>query len=199
MLTCENIAIYGYNKNIIDNFSVSLFPSSITYLNGGNGSGKTSILRAIACILPPSKGKISLNGVDINDLKKPYSIYIGHNIAVKKSLTVIEMLKQYSNIFNSTESIEACIYYLRLFNILNEKCENLSYGNLKKIAISRLMLLQSDLWLLDEIESNLDEANLKLLNQLILSKANNGGIIIISSHQKPNFKTAQIINISDLL
>ena len=109
------------------------------------------------------------------------------------------MLHYYTNLFDSNESIEASIYYLGLHDILHNRCETLSHGNLKKLSMSRLMISKSNLWLLDEVESNLDENNLKLLHQLIISKANNGGIIIMSSHQKSYFKNVKIINLGDFI
>ena len=59
------------------------------------------------------------------------------------------------------------------------------------------MSCQTNLWLLDEVDSNLDQENKELLYNLIISKANNGGIIIITSHSPNNIKSAQIINLED--
>lgn len=199
MLICKNISLCNYNKIIFRNLSFSLLPSSIIYLKGLNGSGKTSFLRIVAGIMNPSSGSLFFNGNNINNIRKPYSVYIGHDLAIKKNLTVLEMIHYYSSLFNSMDSLEACIYYLGLYSILEEKCENLSHGNLKKIAMARLMLFKSDLWLLDELESNLDESNLDLLKRLIVSKANSGGIIIIASHQESNIDTAQILNLQDFI
>ena len=198
MLTCENIRLISYDKVLVNNLSVSLLPSSITYLQGYNGSGKTTILRILAGLVKPSKGRIMINGVDINDIIKPYSVYIGHQLAIKRNLTTLEMLNHFANHFRNKESIDAAIYYLGLYDILYEKCENLSHGNLKKLSLSRLILCNCNLWLLDEVETNLDFHNLKLLHQLIISKANNGGIIIMTSHQESSFKTSQTINLADL-
>jgi heme exporter protein A len=199
MLSCENLSLQSYNKTIFKEISLSLLPSSIAHVKGPNGSGKTSLLRIIAGITSPGSGRILLNGININNIQESYSVYIGHNLAIKKNLTVIEMLRYYTNLFDSNESIDASIYYLGLHDILNNRCETLSHGNLKKLAISRLMIAKCNLWLLDEIESNLDENNLQLLHQLIISKANNGGIIIMSSHQKSYFKNVQIINLPDFI
>jgi heme exporter protein A len=199
MLKLDNVSLNNYDKVVFKNLSFSLLPGSITYIKGPNGSGKTSFLRIIAGIMSQSSGVIFLHGQDINNLNKPYSIYIGHNLAIKKNLKVIEMIQYYAEIFESKDSIEACIYYLGLSDILEMRCENLSHGNLKKLAITRLMLFKSDLWLLDEIESNLDESNLLLFHQLIAAKANNNGIVIISSNQQSDLKNSQKINLTDFI
>ena len=65
----------------------------------------------------------------------------------------------------------------------------------KKVALAKLIACQSNLWLLDEVESNLDQENKELLRNLIIIKANNGGIILITSHANIDIKSAQIINL----
>ena len=170
VLTLENITLRSYDKIIFNNLSASFAESTITYLQGQNGSGKTSLLRIIAGIIKPSAGQVIFDGINIDSLNKPYVNYIGHKLAIKTNLTVIEMIKHYAVLFNNIESIDACIYYLGMQDILDQKCGILSHGNLKKLAMSRLLLLKSDLWLLDEIESNLDKDNLDLLHKIIISK-----------------------------
>ncbi|MFP3012806.1 MAG: ATP-binding cassette domain-containing protein, partial [Rickettsia sp.] len=102
-----------------------------------------------------------------------------------------------STIYDSLEALEASIYYFKLHNILHEKCYKLSAGNQRKVALAKLIACQSNLWLLDEVEANLDQENKELLYNLIILKANNGGVIVATSHSNIDIKTAQIINFKD--
>ncbi|HJD55252.1 MAG TPA: heme ABC exporter ATP-binding protein CcmA [Rickettsia endosymbiont of Pyrocoelia pectoralis] len=177
------------------NLSLTFLPSSITYIKGANGCGKTSLLRMIAGITQPSSGNIYYKNVDINNIPKPYCTYIGHNLGLKLEMTVFENLKFWSEIYNSLETLEAAIHYFKLHEILDEKCYNLSKGMHKMVAAARLIACQSNLWLLDEIETNLSKENRDLLNNLIAMKANSGGIILLSSHLENAIKSAQILQL----
>lgn len=178
---------------------MSFLPSSIVYVRGENGCGKTSLLRIIAAIQKPTGGRVTfgINSKPVFTLNKPHCTYIGHHLGIKQELSVFENIKFWSEIFDSPELISASITYFSLEEILDKKCYELSAGNKKKVALSRLILCPSKLWLLDEVDSNLDQSNKELLLNLIVSHANNGGIAFIASHNPPPIKTAQILNLSD--
>lgn len=197
MLSLHSIQIIANNQKLIENLSVTFLPSSIVYLKGRNGCGKTSLLMTIAGIKSPAHGKITFgkNNLLIEELKKPYCTYIGHNIGINQELTVYQNLRFWPQIYNSSESLDTAIYYFGLETILDIKCYELSAGNLKKIALTRLLSCRSNLWLLDEVEANLDENHKKLLNHMIILKSNSGGIIFISTHSEPSIKSALVLNV----
>ena len=112
-------------------------------------------------------------------------------------MTPLEHLKFWSRLYNSSETIEASIHYFGLQNVLNVTCGKLSIIDRKKLALSKLISCQSDIWLLDEIESDLNEETKYLVQNLIISKANNGGIILISTQCDKAIKTAQTLNMED--
>ncbi len=196
MLSFEQLTFSIGKRTIFSDISISFLPSSIVYLQGSNGCGKTSLLRMVANIQNPTSGNILYKLWQCSDLKKPYCNYIGHNLGLKCQITVLEYLTFWAKIYNSLETLESAIYYFRLHNILDEKCYKLSAGNQKKVALAKLVACQSNLWLLDEVEANLDQENKELLHSLIITKANNGGIILLTSHSNIDIKSAQILNIT---
>ncbi len=197
MLSFEQVTFIIEQKSIFTNISVTFLPSSIVYLQGANGCGKTSLLRMVSNLQDPTSGSVVYRSLNCKYLKKPYCTYIGHNLGLKSQITVLEHLKFWSTIYDSLETLESSIYYFKLYNILHEKCYRLSAGNQKKVALAKLIACQSNLWLLDEVEANLDQENKELLYNLIISKANNGGVILLTSHSNIDIKSAQIINLQD--
>jgi heme exporter protein A len=199
MLSLNSVCINTNKTSLLKDVSISFLPSSIVYVKGKNASGKTSLLRTIAGIQKPAKGLITLgkNNISIEEFAKPYCTYIGHKIGVKPELTVYENIYFWSQIYNSAESAMAAIFYFKLQDLIDSKCYELSAGQKQKVALARLMACNSMIWLLDEVENNLDTENKELLNNLIISKADSGGIIIISTHHEPSIKSAMTINLKN--
>jgi len=197
ILTFDNISLYIDTKKLFTDINLTILPSSIIYVKGSNGSGKSSLLRILGGLQTPTFGQIKINNMNIDNIKKPFATYIGHELGIKLELKVWDNLIFFATLYNSYAALEATIHYFDLHDILEEKVYNLSSGNKKKIAMAKLLMSNSPLWLLDEVDSNLDEANKKLLHNLIVSKSNSGGIIFIASHDKVFTTKPQIFEIQN--
>lgn len=200
MLSLNNVTLHTASVILYKNLSVTILPSSIVHVKGANGSGKTTLLRAIAGITPITTGRIQYGPrlqemQDIYMLQKPYCTYLGHLFGIKLEMTVLENLIFWSKIYKSDAMLNASISYFSLQNILEHKCYTLSSGTLKKVSLARLMSCNSDLWILDEPETGLDHNTKILLYQLLISKANNQGIVIIASHEQLNINQLQILDL----
>ncbi len=199
MISLNNLGLTISGKVIFEGISFTALPSAIIHVTGKNGSGKTSLLKMIAQIQRQSKGSIthSKDAHDISSLQKPYCTYIGHNLAIKQEFSVMENMLFWARLYNAEMLIMAAVKYFSLENLLEKKCYELSAGNQKKVALSRLILCPAKLWLLDEIDVNLDENNKKLLTNLMVTHADNGGIIFSASHNKPQVKKVVKLNLEE--
>lgn len=197
MLYCSNIKLKLSNNIIINNISFSASNGNLIFIKGKNGSGKTSLLRIIGGIITNYNGIITYNNKNILYLNKPYAEYIGHLLPNKTNLTVYHYLEYLSTLYNKKELLEYVIKYLGFNKKLNKLYSRLSYGNKKKIIFARLIFSNAKLFLLDEIESNLDKTNINLLCNIIKTKLNKDNIVICSTHQKPFINPNQIIKLTN--
>ncbi|OEY86362.1 heme ABC exporter, ATP-binding protein CcmA [Wolbachia pipientis] len=185
MLECKNLSCTRNDKTLFTDFSFTAKPKSKISIIGPNGSGKTSLMRILSGLLPPTSGNITYCDNDIYDNLQPYKssmVYIGHKNAFNNNLTVIENIKFWAEIRNTHELILATIHCLQLQPILNIKYAALSAGWKRRAALSRLLVSNATIWLIDEPFCNLDITAYHLVLNIISIRAEQNGITIITGH-----------------
>jgi heme exporter protein A len=199
MLSVNNLSLQIEGRFLFKNLSFTCLPASILYICGNNGSGKTSLLRIIAALQKSYAGEITIGkkSMNINNLIPPYVTYIGHHFGIKMDLTVEENIGFWASFHDTEMLINAAISYLFLEEILHKKCRYLSLGNQKLVAMARLILCPSKIWLLDELDASLDENYREILANLSATHINSGGIILFATHDINAAKNAQVINLND--
>lgn len=199
MLSCVNIELELDNKKIFSNISFSLLPNSIYILKGGNGAGKTSLLKIIAGLSKNYTGNLLWNNkaIDYEQYYKNSVGYLGHEDAIKLELSVIDNLILWADLKDNHLLIPPAIGQFKLEEMADIKCKDLSKGWQKRVALARMIVGGSKLWLLDEPEANLDEEGRELLLKLLQVKISSGGMAIIASHNLEYYKKIPVININD--
>ncbi len=195
LFSFQNITYSYGEKEIFKDIGYTMFGGNCLVVKGDNGSGKTTLLKILAGLIVPKGGFIycnysSNNNEEVFEISEDYQkfqseiSYIGHNLAVDNLLTVRENLNFWAEIYNLKEGLLPAIKYFELDEFLETECQKLSTGWQKRVALARLILKQSKIWILDEPFANLD-ANIsnKLLN-LIAGFCDRGNIAIITAHQE---------------
>ena len=199
-LNINSINLKRTNKILLVNFNLKIKEAQIVILSGDNGSGKTSLLEAICGIISVSMGKINL--FHKKKLVKRYSdyiFYLGHQNALKSELSVYENLflwTKLSSLKVSRELIEEKLQYFQIENIKNIEIKRLSLGQKRKVALTKLLLTNCKIWLLDEPMNGLDPKSEEKLFELINIHQKNKGITVLSSHKKIVFKDVKEINLN---
>lgn len=179
---------YSYNKKlpyIIDGVDVSFKEGRITAILGGNGAGKSTMLKLIAGIIEPVRGKIISNKRIIMLPQDPKAVFT--EVSVEEELAEVLMDKGngiYNNIpmEDKREIVEQIIEEFGLNDIRKNNPYDISGGQQEKLAIAKVLLLKPEVLLLDEPTNGLDPYFKKTLGKL-LKKINAGGVtIIIVSH-----------------
>lgn len=179
---------YSYNKKlpyIIDGVDVSFKEGRITAILGGNGAGKSTMLKLIAGIIEPVRGKIISNKRIIMLPQNPKAVFT--EVSVEEELAEVLMDKG-NGIYNNMpmedkrEIVEQIIEEFGLNDIRKNNPYDISGGQQEKLAIAKVLLLKPEVLLLDEPTNGLDPYFKKTLGKL-LKKINAGGVtIIIVSH-----------------
>ena len=185
-MTIENLSLSKNDREIFSNVGFSLFLGAAVIITGKNGSGKTSLLRILAGISKESSGKILWNGQDIAKIRQELNSemqFIGHKNFLKPDLTVLENLEFYASFYDSKILIPSALNFFKITSLADQKVRGLSAGEMKKVMLCKLMICPATLWILDEPDVNLDKNSKKLLSGLIRAKIENGGMVIVASHE----------------
>ena len=185
----------GINKKrsfIIEDINLNIQDSSITALLGPNGSGKTTIIKALCGIHNPSKGKIfftdkkanSYNTLDNPDLIMENIGYVPEISSLPPDIKVKDFLSYVAsihNIKNSVKEIERVIKECDLSQVLNKKIKSLSKGYKQRLSFAQAIIHNPQNLILDEPISGLDPIQIVEMRNLI-KKLSTDKAILISTH-----------------
>lgn len=200
----QNITHEIAGNQLFTDVGFSLDYGSLLIVKGANGSGKTTLLKILAGLITPKYGFIffedDFGNFEISeDYQRFFSQmqYIGHKNALDGDLTVLQNLKFYAKISKGDDALQAVIKFFNLNKYLDVQCKHLSAGWQRRVALSRLMLCKSKLWIMDEPFSNLDSEMIDITLKMIASFCDQGGKIVMSCHQEVNLPFGMELQIED--
>lgn len=189
-----NFSYKNSNEQLFDNFCLDIKKSSWNAIISRSGTGKTTLINIILKLIKIPDGKIFIFGTDLNKIPIGNLIkYIGvleqEPMIFKK--TIKENIRLFIDNNIEIENIKHKINDLNLLNInsidvktfLRKSATDLSGGEKKRLSILRLLLRNSEILLLDEPSSYLDDDNsLKIIE--VIKKSFNEKTVIIFTHSK---------------
>ena len=165
----------GY-RWILKNISLTVGPGEVALLVGGNGSGKTSLLRVLAGLNRPAKGTVHCSGgVGL----------VAHDSMLYDALTGRENLAFITRLGLGYDAarIDAVLEQMGLHDAADQRLGTYSRGMTQRLAIARVLLDDPGVLLLDEPLTGLDEAAARIVAKVIEERRNDGHALIVASHQ----------------
>jgi heme exporter protein A len=175
----------GYNQ-LFSDLSFEVASTNILRITGTNGSGKTSLLKILAGLNSSEKGSVFLNDFTVNsDEYQQQVFYLGHSQAISSELSVIENLEFLTSLSKTTDKqlLSNALDNIGLKGYSDEYCSKLSAGQKRRVILAGLFVSDAKVWLLDEPFTALDNNGIKIVEGLIESHCNDGGICIFTTHQ----------------
>ncbi len=201
VLNVEGLSKSFGGLKAVDDISLDVFEGEILALVGDNGAGKSTLVKAIAGAQPPDSGQISINGV-VRQLNTPRDASDAGIGCLHQGLGLVDTLNVPENVFLGRELTtklmgcipqldrarmrERTIELLSEFGIslprLNDPVVGLSGGQRQTVAISRLLLQDVRLIIMDEPMAALGVEEGRRVLELVRTMSGRGISVIVITH-----------------
>lgn len=175
-------------------------------LTGANGTGKSSLLRLMAGLLPPAAGELVWNDAAVDDEAERHRAriaYLGHLTAAKPLLTPMEDITFWLRFraprlsrAETTARVQEALAWSGLASLADMPSRFLSAGQRQRLALARLSAHPTaKLWLLDEPTTGLDAAGVAALAARIALHRARGGMVVAATHHKLDLPQAEDLDL----
>ncbi len=185
---CNIQKFFGY-KQVLRGIDLEFNENQITLLIGKNGAGKSTLIKILTGLMRPTKGDVVFQGENIQNQAELYRKTIGvitHDILFYGDLTAKENLQFFGrlrSIDRLNKEIQEALKNTGLQKATDIPVKTFSSGMCKRLNIARLMISRPKILFLDEPYSGLDFDSIGLLNKYIEGIKQNGGSVLLISHQ----------------
>ncbi|HXH61272.1 MAG TPA: ATP-binding cassette domain-containing protein [Fimbriimonadaceae bacterium] len=174
----------------VDGVNIEAHPGKIFGLLGANGAGKTTLLRMLATVISPTSGTASVDGFDI--VKEPEMVrahigFLSNSTALYGRLTAREVLEYFGALYGLRgsrlkERMDYVIHKLQIEEFVDRLCDKLSTGQKQRVSISRAILHDPPVLILDEPTAGLDVVISQTIMEFIEEQREQGRTIVFSTH-----------------
>ena len=186
-LSAENLTLFRGDRCLFRDVSFALESGEVLVLEGANGSGKTSLMKAIVGMLDLENGVVSWNGVAVNKQRQEFHgslVWLAHRVGLKADLTLVENLRFESHLrAQSDQDFDEVLDRLSISRLKRLPMRALSAGQQRRVALARMLLSKVPLWLMDEPFTNLDREGRALVMELVKEHLDKGGMCVMAAHQ----------------
>ncbi|HYR66519.1 MAG TPA: heme ABC exporter ATP-binding protein CcmA [Reyranella sp.] len=188
LLEVEGLACRRGGRRVFDRLSFTLVGGELLALTGRNGSGKTSLLRALALLVRPDTGTIRWQGTDVQAEPETWRgrlAWLGHldglkaDLSVRENLLVAERLRGGGP---AEDRLDGVLIAFDLASLALRPVRTLSAGQRRRTALARVALSQAPVWLLDEPLNALDQPAQGAFRAALAQHLAAGGLALAATH-----------------
>lgn len=190
-LTVHDLAIARGGRVLFEALSFAVQSGGYAEIRGANGSGKTSLLRAIAGFLKPRAGEIAFANIE-----EPSEAlhYLGHLNGLKPAANVGAHVRYWGGLLGGNSERDALVR-VGLRRIADLPARALSQGQARRLALARLLVAPRPIWLLDEPAAALDANGRAMLSEIIAAQRGSGGVVLAAVHEPLGVEPDHVVTI----
>jgi len=182
-LFADNLTCIRGGRTVFAGLSFEVAAGEALVVTGRNGAGKSSLLRLIAGLVHRTAGTLTIDGGEAEASVAEQAHYLGHQDALKGSLSVGENLAFWIDFLGGDrKAAPAALEAVDLAPLAGLPAAYLSAGQRRRLSIARLVAVERPLWLLDEPTSALDAQSQDRLAGLMRTHRSKGGLIVAAAH-----------------
>jgi heme exporter protein A len=182
-LSAVDLHCHRGGRDVFAGVSFAVASGEALIVIGRNGAGKSSLLRGVIGLVRLSQGRLTLEGGDPELSIAEQAHYLGHQDALKPSLSAAENLRFWAGFFDAPSlDIDGALDAVGLASLAGLPAAYLSAGQRRRLSIARLIAVKRPIWLLDEPTSTLDIAAQGRLTGLMQAHLAAGGLIMAATH-----------------
>lgn len=188
-LKVDNLFCERDERILFDQLSFEAEAGEIVQIEGQNGSGKTTLLRILAGLSRNYEGDLYWCDEPMADCVEDFReslLYFGHQPGVKATLTPEENLRWYAAMHPTIDlnKLAMALEKVGLTGFEDAPCHTLSAGQNRRVSLARLYLSSAPLWILDEPFTAIDKRGVAEKEALITRHAEQGGLVILTTHHE---------------
>ncbi len=175
----------------VDRVSFSIEPGEIFGFLGSNGCGKTTTMKMLTGLLPPTEGEARLFGrpIDASDIETRRHIgFMSQDFSLYRELTVRQNLRLHARLFHVPPEhvaprLDALVHRFELSPYLDELSESLPMGMRQRLSLAVAVIHRPEILILDEPTSGVDPVARDSFWELLVDLSRNEGVtIFVSTH-----------------
>jgi heme exporter protein A len=187
-LRVAGLAVARGGRQVLADVSFSVSGGEALVVTGRNGVGKSTMLRAIAGLLPRAAGEVALEGGAPETDLAQQAHYLAHADGMKAALSVEENLEFWADYLGGapdprSRSVEAALAVVGLAHARAAPFGALSAGQKRRAALARLLVAFRPLWLLDEPMTALDRGSREKFAAALRDHCALGGLVVAATHE----------------